>query len=173
MARLTKAQRMRERVKVAKDVLASLAAKRFKAKRGTYCDLGAGIVFEPKAQLNQAVRKLKTKPCACAMGALFLARLDKKNAITMRQAWPYEPVEPVDWIADETIVRYLRDIYPEDELRRIEQAFEQGPGLESEHGVYRRDGAWGDGYPNPAKRLRAICENIIRHKGEFDYEDVG
>lgn len=146
----------RKRVTIAKDVLAALTTKKLWPKRGIF--IHVDHTMSPKTQLRSAIN---TEHCdVCAMGALFVATVQRRNAITLGT------YQAPDMPAHHKISKYLEDVFSEYDLKRIEQAFELGVG------VYPTDGdtsavKFGRRYANVETRMRNIMENIIKHKGTF------
>lgn len=146
---------------LAKDVLRLLDAKKIKAREGLYMGLHDKMydnwdVVKDRS-MQRALRAADWKPCeVCAIGALFVAEVDKRNALTLERANGMDSLD---------MASKLADIVGEPALRKIEAAFEGSNPCCSRHATdqtvefYRR-------YKTDRGRLRAIMQNIIEH-GEF------
>jgi hypothetical protein len=170
-ASLTKAQK---RVAIAKDVLLQLRLEHINAVSGVYLDF-------PEAKQNDVGECLvdsdapvsavyNVRDCdVCAKGALFLSAARVKKGKTMRDLMITHDSGNVDANAlnDNSIVRYLSDIFDDQQLWLIEAAFEQND-MRS-----MKDIEAGGDYlryhldDSEDERLRAIMLNIIENKGTF------
>ena len=151
----------RQRVVIAKDVLAQLATGRLVAG-STYLDImKQPVSVSSYDQLCDVRDKLKCQ--ACGIGSLMVAACGFVDNLTISEA---------DGMGQSGIQDYLSDWFTEDQLALIERWFET-----------RTDGmVVGDAYcvDEPPKdhpimkfrsargRLTAIMENIISNRGTFD-----
>lgn len=166
-----------KRVLIAKDVIAQIKAKRFKARAGTWVrpvfrngdELDMFDKFdEETASVRELFLEKKIPACeCCALGAMFMSCTLYNNKTT------------VDSLLDETmdfelIVRSktrsfsngLAQFFTKPQLKLIEAAFE------SEYGAFNdvcndKTDLWYETMPNDTKRLIAIMQNIIKNKGTF------
>lgn len=169
-------------VVIARDVIARLNAKTFVAKAG-WGFLGRRLKKKERNPDADARTVLKGKKCeGCARGALFLAKLDRQNSLKLADLGICAVDPNEDAYCDNTeedgaqtigvdrhtTTEYLHEFVP-DQLRLIEAAFERDPqdGYEDEFAAIQ----FGEKFKTPSKRLRAICENIIKNKGEFRPQD--
>lgn len=148
----------KKKVAIAKDVLLQLSIKKYWADPGNYLGVETDVNYneDPQACLAD-----KSTTCSvCAIGALFISKVRIGNQFggSIQEA-----------IDGNKMVRHLRGIFSENELRYMEFAFEgnvQGGASfnekESEKAI-----AFCDKYNDSTKRLKAIMENIIKNKGKF------
>jgi hypothetical protein len=165
-AKLTPAKK---RVRIAKDVLEQLDAKRIKAKPGTYLWATGNKLKVTEKDLGKDLSELTTqiKSCdACAIGSLFLCAVERADALKIGEAYSNSEAEvsyTSDKFNDMSLSQhiYLRRFFPRGTLDSMEATFEKYD-------------IWGEGRQLrvPAEqRLRLIMENVIRNKGEFIYDD--
>lgn len=159
------------RMKIAKDVLATLALpkrKRFKPTSGDYCDFNSPPqVIRQRKQLQALLPQVEKDCTACAMGALFLSHVRLVNNFSL--AYGQNSVSP------RTISATLADYFPEEQLRTIEAAFEDhiiGNVGNKFNKVASYCLKWKALIPNDEPRLKAIMRNIVKHKGDFDITDL-
>lgn len=142
------------RVLVAQDVLAMLDAKKIVARRMTYvADFGqAKELLKPHeaVEVRDLVRQFK-KPChVCALGALFLAEVDRFDECKIQRGGM-----SLGQFADRG---YESKVFSPNTLAVIEHAFEEWG---HEHGDDVKPKT------DPELAMRRICENIIANGGEF------
>lgn len=169
-----------KRVLIAKDVIAQIKLKRYKATVGTWVLPKIGFPDEaaaanhPFADKDASLRelvladKLGTCDC-CALGAMFMSCTLYNNKTTVA-AFDDELWEFDDIIDSKTghFSNGLDRFFSKDQLMKIEAAFEGNIGafvLESANRI--KAGAWYDRYKNPETRLIAIMKNIIENDGKF------
>jgi len=154
-----------QRMKIAQDVLAqtSLPKKsRYNVERGYYCH----VLSTDKAELKYNTELSKVLPAiqpdchVCAMGALFLSHVRINNSFKLRDS-----VHNINSmrLSSTKIIDTMDAYFPEEQLRSIEDAFES---------CALDPCPWGRKFPDATKRLRAICHNIIRNKGDFDITQI-
>jgi hypothetical protein len=186
--RLTKPQM---RVVIAKDVLAALDAKKFKANTGDYLYLSSekekewaksALKLDMDAQSYHIERyKLSSdlprvpikapKECSvCAIGSVFVAAVDRFDKLTPRDA--FDTIIQDD---SATMIMYLSKWFSEDQLRLMEAVFEESAGIgvfsiEEEkklddllYELQKELPEWG----KAEYRMRWIMKNIIKNKGTF------
>ncbi len=157
-----------QRVKIAEDVLAVIAVKknRYTVGKGYYChtintpDLST---ISESDQLRKVLPKLQKNCEVCAMGALFLSHVRINNEITVGEANSHILSDGSFGIGDWTMEDKMAEYFSPDQLREVETAFE---------GFSISGQPWLHKYPENIARLRAICRNIIRNKGDFDITQV-
>lgn len=163
-----KLKRSEKRVLIARDVLDQIQVGRLKPTRGTYFyayNLGAqGLRPRAGQPLHTALADLAPTCKVCALGAVFVARVDTLNQLTVP---PWDPTE------DYNMRQILSDIFTMEELTAIEHDFE---GWDDFDGVslYRDD----DLDPETGRitqkaterRLRYIMRRIIRVHGHGQYK---
>lgn len=154
-----------KRVAIAKDVLATLAlpaAKRYKLERGTYCDgtpstKAAQTAVDTATEFSQILPKIERDCRVCAIGAMFISHVRINNAVRMDSVtWRVCDTSRASISAsDGFMIETMQHYFPVLQLRLIEQAFE---------------GGWQEQYPRPKALLVAVCNNIIRNKGDFRFD---
>jgi hypothetical protein len=163
----TKQPKNKEAIKVAKDVLLLLAAKKIKAESGTYFAFGDGQEVvnkfdEKRADLQDYLKSKKAKPCfVCGVGACFVARVYRKDNVPF-DSFGYDS----DFMEDT-----LAGVFGSKQLDLIETAFEQDAGFGDDWDISdeEADAAanFGARYKSDNGRLKAICNNIIANNGYF------
>lgn len=168
--RMTKAEK---RMAIAQDVIDSLKAKQLIAQNGVYLRLPTDVKDD-----DFRTALLKGQECVvCALGGLFTCAVKEMNKVTTENATQ-------DFSQDE-MQTYLSSIFPKQQLRLIEAAFERSiafPGFGERQYNYETD-TWeyigedgvnygpavkfGQKHDDDSKRMIAIMQNIVRNKGEF------
>lgn len=177
-------------VTIAKDVIASIKANKISVTPGHYCEIpgiGASIRAE-SINLKQHLKALakKKKPCsACALGSMFLAKVDRFNKCeipTSIDSFNAALDSDEDYTFD--ILTQLRDAFSDEELCYIEMAFETDPDVGISYNYLDLEYEWiddnkvyNDNKINKSldftkglginERLIKIMENIIANNGEF------
>jgi len=169
----TKAQR---RVMVAKDVLEHIKKGNIRPVNGNYFTL---CVDEARPHtsmesLQDLILNESEGPCeACAIGALFYAKVSEHNACTLgdidaSSQWIQKRISPFN---SGGIINNMSQAFTMRQLRVIEMAFEGLPEHENKWNpsekekesalkMHRR-------YRSSKGLMRAIMENIIKNKGDF------
>jgi len=158
---MTKTQR-KKAVQIAEDVLAQLRARKYVATAGTYVDLNDAFIegknyWEdvPVVKSLQTFLKkhAKKKSChVCALGACFLANVERRNKVDLEDFYGRRDIEV-----------NLAGIFSAEQMDEIETAFEGN----TSHGGSWDAVAFGNRYHDDTARLRAIMRNIIKNDGEF------
>jgi len=144
-------------VEIAKDVLKWLSTKKIVPHPGTYWDLAETI---PPGSVQTGLREVVTKsaPChVCALGALFIAGVDRYNKLETSYDRQYFNAEEMR--------NHLDLAFTLRQLHLIEYAFEQWTNQDDPELT-----AAGLKYINiedSTTRLREICKNIIDNEGVF------
>lgn len=163
---LTKSEK---RVEIAKDVIKWIKAKKVKVRSGKYIKLPGRVSEEDE---ETSVEKIFQKQTCqvCALGACFVGMVDLGNDINTGGLFQKDltGANIDDWVMRD----YLRKIFSNKELFKIETAFELQVVVEeiSDTDVekYRVSAiAFGKMYEREDQRLIAIMKNIIHNKGEF------
>jgi hypothetical protein len=164
-----------QRVMIAKDVIAQVLAKKYKATPGTYVEASLPRGVKKDASARENIDKIK-KCTVCAFGSCIVSTTRYKNRLTMD-----EMINPLDNKAANT--KLLLTVFTPNQMALIESAFErkyQVRGYWSTVGTYN-DGLngeitekqeyaiqeFGNRYGNDNDRLIAIMQNIIDNKGKF------
>jgi hypothetical protein len=167
--KLTAAQK---RVRIARDVLAQLAAGKFIATQGLYVE---GVPIEgAKSTASLQTLFKKQKSCeVCALGSMFVASVERKNALNagdLNGADLSENGKKVEYFGEFTrsdCTDYLGKFFDHDQLNQIEDCFEggscDGPG-DVDFYVFFDDEVEAD------ERMRLIMENIVANGGTFKPE---
>lgn len=153
--------RRRHAVAIANAVLKWLRTKKLVVKRGAYCQFSPSEVkVTQDISLQKALPALvtPTAPCqVCAKGALFIAAVDLYNKVDIN------PEQHQFGLFESHTIKPLLPYFSNKTLSRIEYAFDRGwVGKGS-----NADSVFGERYPDPRARLRAIMKNIIKHNGDF------
>lgn len=179
-----------KRVQIAKDVIASLDAKRIKAEAGVYVSGEyqnlPGEAYSPdwietrdaldESDAREQLLSGKIKCTVCAIGSVFTCAVDRMNKLNTRE---------VRNTSKTRIMQYLDGTFSGRQLDLMEVAFEctgrnlrqqdpdDYPDFEpntdeiSEDEVERAI-TFGQAWPTPEWRMRAIMMNVIAHGGEFE-----
>ena len=173
--------KMQKRVAIAKDVIASINSKKFKATPGTYCQLKLNekheFEKEGKVELQTLMETGVVEKCdVCAIGGIFASKVAIGNKFKVDiQAEDYwsdsQFVIETDTDDDELLIENLKGIYNEEELRLIEYAFE-GEDIGFRHNdesdeFHKKALSYYKVYKKADERLIAIMQNIIRNEGKF------
>lgn len=153
---LKRMTRNNARVAIAKDVIASLKAKRFFATRGTYLtankDLSKRVRDRLARQMPVELREvLPTLKCdVCAIGSVFCAVVQRVNDFPLDPRRLEDGARP--YVNDESMIEKLEPYFDSQELREMESFFEyRYTDLHSADEV-----------------LNALMNHIVKSKGEFD-----
>lgn len=179
-ADFSKATLAQKRVIIAKDVLASLKAGRYRAKPGGYFySPSTDVYFIAEKPLNTKLDKIfQNMPTCyvCALGACFVSAVKKFDGLTVgdvtscgHYSHSYYSGRTSDLDERKTMTEKLSDFFETSQLDMIETAFE---------GIYLGDyGDYGDvrAYNfyhrrrsmNSDDRLKAIMQNIVDNNGTF------
>jgi hypothetical protein len=151
---------MKQRVRIAKDVIAQVTAKRFVPVSGTYVGLAGSNPdgCAPHGETTDARLMLaKVKRCrVCAVGGLLISMIDRFDALMIGHGGDVESLHHAACPSDR---RYLSQLFPDADL--IEDAFESTSSY-----------AWSNRYHDDADRFIGIMENIVRNEGAFVIDDI-
>lgn len=166
-----KMNKFEKRVALAKDVLASLKAKRYIAEAGTYVSIYEKGEYKDISSVNISELNNTGVECTvCAIGSLFLSNKKQQAGKKLTDA-------------DGSIMsKSLRGIFTEKEMRMLEYMFEGEDVGNLFHGVkttlakdmdsfYEKYNPHGNS-DYDEKTLKAIMNNIIRNNGNFIYKSV-
>jgi len=162
------------RVAIAKDVIESLLAERFKATTGTYIysrsATANGIAVQGTVNLKDAIQKNMKSCKVCAKGAMFVAAVERFNQIYSEVRRPGDNVLE-EFSHDVEICDHLGKYFTKRQLDLIEMAFEgEGEDMFIDELVEEKKYvalAYSFIHKNPEDRMIAIMQNIIANKGEF------
>lgn len=145
-----------ERVRLAQRAIDQIEAGSLEAETSTY--FKTDIVLAPGDNLATFVRDRSTT--VCAVGALFVARLDKK-----RFPLTNNTIQDNYWVFGERIESYLHDLWSDKQLSLMISTFDCcGSGCNLTFGIR---------YSDPEERLLAMMRNIVRNGGLFKPELEG
>jgi hypothetical protein len=172
-AKFATANRPQRIVMVAKDVLALLTLKRIKARQGNYVkmdkvpeNLNIETNDDGTCQLQDLLKMAAMPTCSvCAIGSAMIASTLRLNEVSVSKSSLTSDYGSLRYFfytddddshardTEDQMSKRARDVFPEDLLRYMEQAFETG-----NYGYYRLSSAKG--------RLVAIYQNLVDNKGE-------
>lgn len=162
----TKAQM---RVKIARDVLKQIKAKKLVPRNGTYMDVGNHFEYFSKlGLLNPSIQfntVLPTKCEVCALGAVFIAAVDKNNTLEIGEL-TYTPDRLRRYPSYFDMQNYLSKWFSREQLHLIESVFESN----SDYSFLNFRKTVSDTPLRKiaaSKMLTAIMKNIIKNKGTF------
>lgn len=174
----------KQRVAIAEDALLQIKLKRLTPTNGTYVQIateGYSAVFDANTPACEAF----SGECdVCAKGALFVAAIDLKNGVKLKNLMKDEVFGDkkidVSCLDSSHIVSYLRGIFSKKQLDLMEAAFERdhlqnfiSPKEAKALGYNSETGAALVFMPeehDAEDRLVTILKNIVRNKGEFVLE---
>jgi hypothetical protein len=153
----------KKRIAIAEDVLLQLKLKKYNVESGIYCDLhniNTDKIAESSSNLQLLIKEKGNNCNVCAMGALFMSKVNKGDKCTIKQ---YENIE------SDKIVNNLKGIFSEKELRSIEFAFEGDDiiSIFNDNVVEEKHINFYNKYGDTTSRLKAIMNNIIKNKSYF------
>lgn len=164
-----------KKMRIARDVIASLDSKKIKACRQAYVIVPVSVKEQVDSTLLSMKKALESKSCeACALGSMFVVRTMKKDD---RYRFSQNFISDDLSLQEQTVKRELKKYFSERELALIEVAFEMDsifatssrygePDMAHEPEVGRAV-AFGRRYGRNSTRMRAIMRNIIDNRGTF------
>jgi hypothetical protein len=163
-----KRTKSQEQVRIAKDVIAQITARKLKISTGSYFSAGSAWYNDMNRRVSLGedpqLKDVLPKKCeVCAIGAVFVAAVDRHNKLKLNAV--------TTDIKDIEMLSFLKKWFTERQMRLMEAAFEgrvQGSGwnlLSNEE--EERAEAYRYKYPSARSRLVAIMKNVIRNKGAF------
>lgn len=174
----------KQRVKIAKDVLASLETKRIKASPGTYFELSKPIQIGKNKDLQNIIQDAQFPTCeVCALGSIFHALVDNADRfkLTSGHLTNTYDVEKGGYArnrlqslgSEDGMRQLLRKHFSPRQITLIESAFEKEAHIDpcdiksDRIQAVKLARKWGRSQGGAVKRLTSIMENIIANKGEF------
>lgn len=160
--RFARMPRDRQRIAIARDVLAQLDIGRFEAA-SVYLQIRTRPLAEPhelhfkaaQAEIDLSeVTACADKCRVCGIGSVFVAAVERADRLKLAELRPNYDGNPL--VPRQKMVDYLAPWFDGEQLGIIESVFEQGQSCPA---------AWLEF--GPTKRLRRIMENIIENGGEF------
>jgi hypothetical protein len=146
-----------KRMRIARDVLAQLDAKKLIAERRTYVK-----PFENYEGWDSDLALSEyAKPCrVCALGSLLVCKVEYKNGFKLESLRTRRK-----------ITESLSDFFEQDQLNVIETAFEGYPEAGGYPADYEKNdciyGQYRSLFETDEERLRDIMHNIIANRGVF------
>lgn len=158
-----------KRVRIAKDVLASLKANKIIATPGSYCDVNSNNY---KSLENKSFQKLLLKEnevsCeVCAIGSLFVSLVSRENDFRFKSNQLISGgTEAVLGIKD--MIKKLHPLFTKKQLFLMELVFEgddinnkfKDKTEEKAYQIYKKFNTY-------EERLKYIMKNVIKNKGKF------
>lgn len=185
--------RQEKAVAIARDVLKLIRTRNIRVlDSNTYINTGFIGKIEMDKQLQKSLKKLKNCE-VCALGACMLAKVDLFNkckineVLTQVQNWDSTPSNRFLVHSRSDVADQLSSMFSEEQLDLIEAAFECNdsnarssnkksyiPDYQlTDFGVKCQQAVkFGEQYPEPKERLRAIMKNIIKNDGVFKQDQV-
>ncbi len=160
ISKMTATEKAAERVAIAKDVIKQVHAGRMIVTHGWY--LCATVEDADISGDMQLCDLLRGKKCfVCAKGALFLAKLDRHNHLTVTDVNQSKGCGFVA-LSSYSLTDYVADLFGRATFDKIEAFFEGGFEVDAN--------AFYQAHPDPKARLLAIMRNIIANGGYFKPE---
>lgn len=160
-----------KRVAIAKDVLAQLAARKYRATCGTYVDgLDVSQNVADDVQLQEIVAGQQESCDVCGIGSVFLSAVRLGDNLKVGDAL-YD--RDYDANFDESVMAdKVREYFEPAQLALIETAFERSrigmsEDWHEDDDAMERALKFGSRYRSDTARLKAIMENIVENKGVF------
>lgn len=154
-----------KRVQIAKDVLLALNSRAIKATHMSYFYDNSGTTQKVRwSSPNKSLKDLLPELPACnvcAKGAIFVCAVARQNNVTVDESQSVFSGSRIDgdWVnGDKTLSVALGDVFEADQLKIIEDAFEDMTGAYSH--FYNK-------YGTPRQRMEALMRNIIRNRGRL------
>ena len=159
-----------KRVAIAKDVLAQIAARKYRATCGVYVD---GLKTEDvpgETQLQEIVAGQRESCEVCGIGSVFMSAVRLGDNLTVGEALSVAGYD--SYVNESVMADKVREYFAPAQLALIETAFERGPVGISED--WHQDSAaperairFGNRYRSATARLKAIMTNIVENEGTF------
>lgn len=151
------------RIAIAKDVLAQLKAKTFRAESGTYCHFIAKnnkLIFrqgdvEQKRDMQDILKKRMHHCNVCAKGALFVSMVRKYDAVPVTHTLSLQG----RYLSGNFVTSYLNQYFSKSQLQLIERTFENifnGRDYDPPYGPVR-----------DKRVMVSIMQNLVDNKGTF------
>lgn len=173
-----------KRIAIAKDVIAQLKAKRYKARTGQYLTVKPSKNSMPsnnKEQLIGVLCDVDTKCNCCARAAIFASAVSNFNNYKFKEASEYrfesffaDSVYDKQFdFSSEDIEGTERKYFNPKQIEMIETCFEMDEEFSYSltEQIASAAVAYGKSMGNAEKRMIGIMENIIKNKGEFVIPD--
>jgi hypothetical protein len=171
-----------KRVAIAHDVLAALKAKKYKAAQRVYCDINfndsCGLEVEKQGQKMELQTLLvggAIESCnVCAIGSIFTSKVAIGNDFKVnveKDEYDGDIMLEQDMNDDGMLIKSLRGIFTETDLRLIEYAFEGEDIAEKfesrSEKFHDKMVEFYESFKSPHDRLVGIMKNIIKNEGTF------
>ncbi len=162
-----------KRVAIARDVLKHVASRKIIPTQGAWVDtVGNGpLVTEKNIEQDPELQSLflNMKSCnACALGGMFMCAVEKADKLKVSdlQDVAVDGNTYEAGVEQEDVFKYMKKFFTEDQLGKIEAAFEKGEGA-----CYDDEGCeFAPDVEDASERMRLVMENIIANKGTFKPE---
>jgi hypothetical protein len=168
----------RRAVRIAKDVLEWLGEGLLHVGCGSYIrEVGSTHLpsafryCHRKMEVQDRLELLRTECTVCALGACFLAYVDRYDSCTFGNIGIHQPLWPLS-VSRSLVTRVMLDTFTSLDMELIEAAFECRIVRDvwctaANNHLYSSALGFGRRYVNQRERLKAIMRNIIKHKGQF------
>ncbi len=172
-----------KRMAIFADISASLnkpLAKRFKVKRKVYFKMRRAKGISVDASLQALLPKMEASCTVCGIGACFISHVRLANEFKIAEMNPCEMNGKISGSTadadDNEMMPSMENYFPAADLRCIEGAFEGQfycSRYDSDSYDYSEEEdeaatQWLQIIPSATDRLRAIAENGLRNKGNFN-----
>lgn len=168
--RFSKLNLVGQRIAIAKDVIAQLIVKKFRATPGTYVRFKLPSVSNLEQQFNETMEAVP-KCEVCGVGGMFISAVRCYNDITVKEALGSSIYSPLISLNSPVMRDYLARWFSNKQVGLVESAFEQQARFAVETGSSHNEAMdaayFGTRFIKANDRLIAICKNIISHKGKF------
>lgn len=138
----------RERVEIAKDILAQLAAEKLRADTQLYVEFDSGYYPDPEAPAQPIIDQITENCTVCARGALILSYVRRHNKLKVGE------------LNRNALMDYnsvLTQFFNIAQIKLIEDVFETRYGWQ----------AYREVYPDDNERLAFIMQNVVDNQGTF------
>jgi hypothetical protein len=167
-AAFEKMSKAEKRVQLAKDVISQIEVGRLKPTSGTWLDIKAPKSVKAQTELQEVLKDIK-KCEGCAVGALLLCAIDRKDDLKISQLNTYyrdatfKKGDAILIDGEEDALKYLERFFSTKQVMMIEAAFEQGSSFNNgPDDVY-----FVPEVENARDRMTLIMQNIIENNGTF------
>lgn len=166
-----KLSKKKQRLAVVQDVLDRIKLGQFKPKAKQFVgQLKTSVELEDVEQVSEILKSLDTKCEVCAKGGLFMAYVGIVNCYE-RKTYTNTIGNGIGQENNSTEMKMLSKVFSIKQLNLIETAFEKfaydwNVAELSNEEIYSAI-SFGKIHNTQEKRLKAICNNIIKNEGEF------
>jgi len=161
-----------KRKQIAQDVINNINSKWIKPTTEKYFAAKIKNKFEENIELNKILKDNVTNCEVCAIGAIFVAALDRHDKLKFKQAdLAYKGVKLNTLVSDDPdwMFKYLRRWFSKKQLRLMEYAFEGSlfDDWNYKPNELKATKAFYIKHRSAKSRAIAIMENVIANDGKF------